>query len=133
MWGRSITGRSASRPSLSTSIPTGAATTVTAISIAIVTATGIVATGIAIVTVVTGIVIGVIGTVIAIAIAIEIEIAATGAGIGMTGIGTGIARSVREIGIEIETAMTPPAGTRPRSVGEFAWAARTADRVTDRL
>lgn len=125
MWGRSITGRSASRPSLSTSIPTGAATTVTAISIAIVTATGIVATGIAIVTVVTGIVIGVI--------VIAIEIAATGAGIGMTGIGTGIARSVREIGIEIETAMTPPAGTRPRSVGEFAWAARTADRVTDRL
>ena len=116
MWGRSITGRSASRPSLSTSIPTGAATTVTAISIAIVTATGIVATGIAIVTVVTGIVIGVIGTVIA-----------------MTGIGTEIARSVREIGIEIEIAMTPPADTRPRSVGEFAWAARTADRVTDRL
>ena len=123
MWGRSITGRSAFRPSLSTSIPTGAATTVTATSIAIVTATGIVATGIAIVTVVTGIVIGVIGT------AIAIEIAATGAGIGMTG----IARSVREIGIEIETAMTPPADTRPRSVGEFAWAARTADRVTDRL
>lgn len=129
MWGRSITGRSAFRPSLSTSIPTGAATTVTATSIAIVTATGIVATGIAIVTVVTGIVIGVIGTVIVIAI----EIAATGAGIAMTGVGTEIARSVREIGIEIETAMTPPADTRPRSVGEFAWAARTADRVTDRL